>query len=103
MPPERKKSCHVPLSPKHAAGKPVSLRVAEGEAGTLTLTVESAGRGALPRRPFARFVRGARARGEGMGVGLWLVDAIAKANGGSFTFRRTPRGGVRAVVTLASS
>ena len=86
---------------KHGGLEPITVGVRGDSRGLVTITVENAGGHALPRRPFLRFVRGPRSRGEGMGVGLWLVDAIAKQNGGRLRFVRTSGGGVKAVVHLA--
>jgi signal transduction histidine kinase len=86
---------------KHGAEAPVIIGVRANER-VVTISIENGGRGSpLPRRPFLRFSRGPRTRGFGMGVGLWLTDAIARRNGGTLTFVRTESGGVRAVVRLA--
>jgi signal transduction histidine kinase len=48
---------------------------------------------------FGRFRRGAT-RGEGSGLGLTVVRALAQAHGGTASLRRSAAGGVSAVLTL---
>ena len=52
---------------------------------------------------FQRRFRGAASRArrsEGMGIGLSIVDAIAKAHGGHATARNEPGSGARFVITI---
>jgi signal transduction histidine kinase len=85
---------------KFSEGSPVLVTVSAPDENTASVFVESRGAVPLPRPPFRRFIRGPHARGEGMGVGLWLTDTIAKSNGGRLRFRRADGGGVRAEVRL---
>jgi signal transduction histidine kinase len=48
---------------------------------------------------FGRFRRGAT-RGEGSGLGLTVVRALAQAHGGTASLRRSKAGGVSAVLSL---
>ena len=43
-----------------------------------------------------RFVRGSRAKGEGSGLGLSIVDLVLRRNGGSLDLTNRPEGGFRA-------
>ena len=85
---------------RHGAGHPVTIGIRGTDDEQVVLTVEDEGTGALPKRPFRRFVRGRRAEGEGMGVGLWLTATLATANGGDLLFDRHDGGGTRAIVRL---
>ncbi len=85
---------------KHGAGRPIRVEVRQRAGGVVALIVEDQGTGTLPRPPFVRFSRGKTATGEGMGVGLWLVDAIARLSGGRLRFSGAAGGGTRATVTL---
>ncbi len=53
-------------------------------------------------RLFERFARapGARLRGEGIGLGLWIVRTLARANDGDAWYERSPGGGSRFVLRL---
>ena len=55
-------------------------------------------------RIFAPFYRpaGMREKGEGVGLGLYLVRQIARRHAGDVRCEANPRGGARFVVTLAS-
>jgi signal transduction histidine kinase len=86
---------------KHGGEHPIVVNVRERIPGIVTITVENVGDHPLPRRPFARFVRGPKPTGEGMGVGLWLTEELARRNSGKLSFARAPHGGVRAIVELA--
>jgi two-component system osmolarity sensor histidine kinase EnvZ len=69
-------------------GVHVVVRTRE-EAGSVRLDVEDDGRG-LDRSErssvFGRFVRGG-SEAAGTGLGLWLVDRVARAHGGSVDVR----------------
>ena len=85
---------------RHGNG-PIRLAAAARN-GSLALRVSDAGAGFPPQfipRAFERFSRvdEARARG-GAGLGLAIVDAVARAHGGSVEAANEPRGG--AVVTV---
>lgn len=56
-------------------------------------------------RIFAPFYRpvGMREKGEGVGLGLYLVRQIARRHGGDVCCEANPGGGARFVVTLAST
>jgi signal transduction histidine kinase len=73
---------------RYGAGRPIEVRVERDHAWAL-LTVRDHGVGIDPadhRRIFERYVRGDRGhRSAGLGVGLWVVDAICRALGGSVT------------------
>jgi two-component system, sensor histidine kinase and response regulator len=84
---------------KHGDGRSVVVNVTTTR-GRVHVTVEDVGTGPLPKRPFQRFVRGPTSKGVGVGVGLWLVSAIAKQNGGGLRFRRSPSKGTQAIVSL---
>jgi signal transduction histidine kinase len=51
---------------------------------------------------FGRFARG-ETRGDGSGLGLSVVQALAEAHGGSARLENRPGGGARAVVRLPSA
>lgn len=75
-----------------------SHRLADGDAEVVELFVADAGRGVDPadrERIFERFARGSagRSRGDGAGLGLALVAAIAEAHHGSVEHRPTQGGG----------
>jgi two-component system sensor histidine kinase BaeS len=82
----------------------VSIGLAEKE-GRPIITVKDTGIGItaadLPRI-FERFYRGDRSRSqEGIGLGLSLARAIARAHGGDLTASSTPQQGSTFTVTLA--
>jgi two-component system OmpR family sensor kinase len=71
------------------------LRVHDGDDGTLCFSVEDRGPGFAdgePERVFASFVQG-RARAGGLGLGLSLVERIARAHGGHVWARNRDVGG----------
>jgi signal transduction histidine kinase len=91
----------VKYTPEHAA---IELRSAELPSGSIVIEVEDEGcgvpDGALGRI-FDRFARADAARTRsagGVGLGLAIVDAIAKAHGGRCTVTSTARGSVFALV-----
>jgi signal transduction histidine kinase len=73
---------------RYGAGRPIEVRVERDGAWAL-LAVRDHGVGIDPanhRRIFERYVRGDRGhRSAGLGVGLWVVDSICRALGGSVT------------------
>ncbi|SET16284.1 sensor histidine kinase [Stigmatella erecta] len=90
---------------KHAGGA-VALRLLERE-GALAFCVEDRGPGLLPGEetrifaPFYRQDRGAEAReGGSLGLGLALVQRIARAHGGDAFAENLPEGGARVGFTL---
>jgi heavy metal sensor kinase len=77
---------------------------ASGDNGSLALCVIDQGTGFAPDflpRAFERFSRadGSRARGSA-GLGLAIVDAVARAHGGTASAGNTARGGARVTLTL---
>jgi signal transduction histidine kinase len=72
---------------KYGEGKPVSVRVENGEGGTVALVVADQGIGISSdeqRVIFERFERGQGARGYGgFGLGLWIAREIVMALGGT--------------------
>jgi anti-sigma regulatory factor (Ser/Thr protein kinase) len=54
----------------------------------------------IAARAFQRFTRGKHARGQGTGLGLSLVAAIASAHRGAATVRNLPEGGADACIAL---
>jgi len=91
---------------KYGEGRPVELRVeAAGDAARLTVTDH--GIGIAPEnleRIFERFERAVGDRAfEGLGVGLWLVRAIAEAHGGTICVESRPGEGSTFTVTLPCS
>ncbi|WP_293861723.1 extracellular solute-binding protein [uncultured Alsobacter sp.] len=88
----------------HGHGSPVELTIARGGDGTVTLTVADRGPG-IPDGEKAlvlkRFRRGAAAReGTGSGLGLSIVDSVARGHGGALRLADRPGGGLVAEVTL---
>lgn len=82
---------------------PLTVRLADADAACLFLAVEDRGPGidadeadAL-RAPFRR---GRGMHTPGSGLGLSIVDSIARAHGGTFTLTRADGGGCRAVLML---
>jgi two-component system OmpR family sensor kinase len=77
-----------------------------GDVGSIRCWVRDTGRGIDPenldklfRRQF-RGVASRAARSEGMGLGLSIVDAIARAHGGTASARNEPNGGARFVIEI---
>ncbi|KQR41482.1 cell wall metabolism sensor histidine kinase WalK [Acidovorax sp. Leaf160] len=88
---------------KHAAsGRWLGVEVAVAD-GTALLTVSDAGQG-LPQHmadgPFERFPHPAGRRGEGSGLGLSIVRALAERQQGKVRVESRPEGGTRFVVQL---
>ena len=87
---------------RHGGGE-VELRAAR-ENGAVALHVLDRGPGlppALDGRAFARFTRGDEARqGDGAGLGLAIVGAIANAHGGDAGIDARPGGGADAWIRL---
>lgn len=84
-------------------GVAVRLTANAGD-GWAELGVEDDGPG-LPEESaelFGRFARG-ETRGDGTGLGLSVVRALAEAQGGSARLERRPGGGARAVIRLPAS
>jgi signal transduction histidine kinase len=81
----------------------IELRGRRGEAGLLILEVADEGRGVSAdalERIFERFGRADAARGRsvgGVGLGLAIVDAIAKRHGGRCTVKSSPDGAIFAL------
>ena len=80
---------------------------AEREDGSVALRVSDEGAGFAPDflpRAFERFSRadGARSRGA-VGLGLAIVDAIARAHGGSALAGNTPQGGAQVTLVLPAN
>jgi signal transduction histidine kinase len=90
---------------RHGGGKWVGVRAA-GEGGAVTFTVEDKGPGISPvdlPHLFEPFYRGVDSRAQqrkGSGLGLALVDRIARAHGGSVKASNRPDGGARFVLTI---
>ncbi len=68
----------------------------------LTLTVEDDGPGLPPERRAEVVARGARLdeSAPGSGLGLSIVDELARAYGGSLTLSKSAQGGLKIVVVL---
>jgi signal transduction histidine kinase len=90
----------VKYTPEHAA---IELRARRDGAGQLSIEVEDEGCGVPAEalhRIFDRFARADAARTRaagGVGLGLAIVDAIAKGHGGHCTVTSTPHGSVFAL------
>ncbi|MEP7122865.1 MAG: sensor histidine kinase [Byssovorax sp.] len=86
---------------KYGRGRPIRVLV-EGEPDRVRIVVEDQGPGFTPTSGLGqRFVRGADTeRMRGFGVGLWLMNTLAKAHGGALTFAPRSGGGTRVMVTL---
>jgi two-component system OmpR family sensor kinase len=81
------------------------LRVHDGEAGALCFSVEDRGPGFAdgePERVFASFVQGRARAGGSLGLGLSLVERIAKAHGGQVWARNRELGGACVGFSLSS-
>jgi len=73
----------------------------EGGRPGIRLTVEDEGEGIAPelrRRVFTKFWRGGTTGGSGLG--LYLVNGLVEAHGGTVAIEDTDAGGARVVVTL---
>lgn len=82
------------------------LRVHDGDDGTLCFSVEDRGPGFAdgePERVFASFVQGRARAGGSLGLGLSLVERIAKAHGGQVWARNRELGGACVGFSVASS
>ncbi len=86
---------------RHGGGKWVGIRAENG-----VFTVEDRGAGISPAdlpHLFDPFYRGVESRAQqrkGSGLGLALVDRIARAHGGSVKASNKPEGGARFVLTI---
>jgi signal transduction histidine kinase len=92
---------------RHGGGKWISVR--GGKQGTeIVFTVEDRGPGIAPADmphlfdPFYRGVESRARQRKGSGLGLALVDRIARAHGGSVTASNKPDGGARFTVRIPS-
>jgi two-component system OmpR family sensor kinase len=87
---------------KHAHG--VSALVIEQKKGEIILAVDDDGPGFtdgdLPK-VFETFVRGERSAGSSLGLGLSLVQRIARAHGGRAWAENRPQGGARVAFSLS--
>jgi hypothetical protein len=87
---------------KYAAGTPIRLNVFEDH-GSAVIEVRDRGPG-IPVKGdqlFERFERAASMRNYGgLGLGLYLVQQIAEAHGGSVSATNAPEGGARFLVRL---
>jgi signal transduction histidine kinase len=82
----------------------ICLSLSQGQAGVV-LTVADNGEGIaqkVQRRLFRPFSRGRHSDAEGLGLGLVLVKALAKAQGGDVRYRDRSTGGAEFTVTFAS-
>jgi PAS domain S-box-containing protein len=87
---------------KYAAGTPIRLDVFE-EAGNAVIEVRDRGPGLPPEgdQLFERFERASSMRNYGgLGLGLYIVQQIAEAHGGSVSAMNTPEGGACFLVRL---
>jgi signal transduction histidine kinase len=88
---------------KYGNGQPVDVDLT-CSAGTARITVRDRGIGiplAHQRRIFERFERAASARHYGgFGLGLWIVQRIVSASGGSVSVQSEPANGAVFVVEL---
>ncbi|MEU1369152.1 HAMP domain-containing sensor histidine kinase [Streptomyces sp. NPDC005803] len=84
----------------------VAVRAEGGEAGAVSLVVESSGplldqrRVAELARPFRRLGADRTGTGQGSGLGLSIVAAIAQAHHGTLDLLARPDGGLRVTITL---
>jgi two-component system osmolarity sensor histidine kinase EnvZ len=91
---------------KHAAGD-ITLRTAH-EGGNIVLSVLDRGPGIPPeeverlKQPFTRLDK-ARSGHSGAGLGLAIVERIARAHGGQFALLPRPGGGTEARLTFSPS
>jgi signal transduction histidine kinase len=88
---------------KYGRGKPIEVRVA-AEDGKASLSVQDRGLGihaADQERIFGRFERAVSTRNYGgFGLGLWIVQEIAKAHGGTVHVQSIPSQGATFTVEL---
>lgn len=78
----------------HAEGKEVLVRVVPAPTSVrLEVLDRGPGLGSDPAHLFARFVRGSRRTGRGVGLGLAICRAIALAHGGTIEGRNREGGG----------
>jgi hypothetical protein len=87
---------------KYAAGSPIHVNVF-AENGEAVLEVRDRGPGLPPQNAqlFGRFERAASMRNYGgLGLGLYIVQQIAEAHGGSVAACNAPEGGARFLVRL---
>ena len=88
-------------------GKLVEVKAHQRGGRTLEIRVVDHGPGVAEeerRRVFERFVRGRGARGQqirGSGIGLALVQHIARSHGGQASVEKTPGGGATFIFTVA--
>jgi two-component system OmpR family sensor kinase len=81
------------------------LRVHDGDGGALCFSVEDRGPGFAegePERVFASFVQGRARAGGSLGLGLSLVERIAKAHGGAVWARNRADGGACVGLSVAA-
>lgn len=90
---------------RHGGGKWIRVRGAV-QGDTAVVTVEDRGSGISPAdlshlfEPFYRGVDSRAQQRKGSGLGLALVDRIARAHGGSVTAANKPEGGARFTLTI---
>jgi PAS domain S-box-containing protein len=87
---------------KYAAGTPIRLNIFE-DAENAVIEVRDRGPGLPPdgAQLFERFERAASMRNYGgLGLGLYIVQQIAEAHGGSVAAMNVPEGGARFLVRL---
>jgi PAS domain S-box-containing protein len=88
---------------KYAPGSPVWVSIAAPRPGTLELAVADQGPGISEQdrgRVFRQFERGSDTGSPGMGLGLWIVNRIVMAHGGTVTLDGRVSAGARFVVSL---
>ena len=89
-----------------AASRIVLAAHREGDPEVLAIVVDDDGRG-LPADEYevvlGRFARGSTAATGGSGLGLALVAQQAALHGGDITLSKSPLGGLRATLTIATS
>ena len=87
--------------------RPVTLCVRASDGGGLELTVTDRGEGVPPDempRLFEKYFRGRGARGRpGAGLGLYLVDRIARIHGGAVSAESVPGEGTTVRISLPGS
>ncbi|MFE3458412.1 sensor histidine kinase [Nocardiopsis aegyptia] len=91
-----------------AEGGGVWVRTGAGP-GTVVLTVENTGERLTPQvvstltEPFQRGTERVRGDHAGVGLGLAIVDSVARAHDGTLTLVPRPAGGLRATVELPAA